>query len=468
MGSVREPVDRALRAWWQDHAREELARWRADSDASPSEGRARRHAALAGPAVRDAFLESVERGALVGAERAAVAAWLHRAIEAPARMAAQDERAGWLAASVPHDSDWHPLATLLSRIEREPRVRERRALARSVAARLAEGLALVARRSERLEAIADRAAWLSPFLPAPDEVSEPAPLAATHDAWHELLERLAHAAETPTESWEDILFLLRAHRLDDAVPARRRWRRIAEGLGPLRPPLAAHARAEPGAGGGHGLLVVRAGVDVRVHGGRERGVFSEREACLAMGRAFAAVTTHPATPEAIARPRAGVVGWTLGGLLAHRLVEPSFVASSLGLDGRPRRAATEVALGIELAEARVHAAWSRVHVHAGDRDFPERARSALVEALGVDVPEPLAVLTLLTHRPDRGAALTMAPRLFVAMRERFDADWWRNPRAAEKLRSATAPGDAGTVKDLLEGLPALPEDGASRIVELLG
>lgn len=468
MGSVREPLDRALRAFWQDHAREELARWRSDPDASPAGVRTRRHAALSGPAVRDAFLESVERGLLPSPEREAVAAWLHHAIGAPARMAAREERARWLAEAVPHDSDWHALGVLLTRIEREPRVRERRALARSVLPPLTAGLAIGARRRERLEAVAERAAWLEPFLPSAEAPPPAPPLAAGEDAWHELLARLAHAAGGPAESWEDILHLLRAPRLDDAVPAPRRWRRVADGLGPLRPPLAARARAEPGSGASHGLLVLHAGSDVRLHGGRERGVFSEREACLAMGRAFAAVTTHPATPEAIARPRQGAVGWHIGALLAHRVADPAFVGSSLGLDGRPQRAVSELALGLELAESRAHAAWGRVQDHIEDRDFAERARAALVSALGVDVPEPVAALTLATHRPARGRAIAMAPRLYVAMRERFDVDWWRNPRAEEKLRSATASGDAGTVEDLLEDLPPPPEDSGSRLAELLG
>ncbi|MFK7986995.1 MAG: hypothetical protein AB8I08_13300 [Sandaracinaceae bacterium] len=468
MASVREPLDRALRGWWRDHAREELARWRGDADASSVAVRTRRHAALAGPGVRDAFLESHERGLLPASEIHALADWLRRAMTAPARLAARRDRLAWSRAAVPHDSDWHSLETLMTRIEREPRVRERRALSRSVSASMAEGLTLWARRRERLEESAEKAAWLTPFLPLPEAPTEAPSLASTNDAWHELRERLAHAANTTVESWEDVLFVLRAPRLDDAVPARRRWRRIAEGLGPLRPPLAEHARAEPEASLGHGLLVVRERVDVRVHSGRERGVFSEREACLAMGRAFAAVTTHPATPESLARPRQGAVGWLIGALLAHRLAEPSFVDKSLGLEGRPRRAVAELALGIELAEARVHAAWRSVEGHVGDRDFPERARAALVHALGVDVTEAAAALTLKTHRPERGRALSLAPRVYVSLREQVDEDWWRNPRAEEVLRSATAHGDAGTVAGLLDGLPPIPDDAGPRIAELLG
>ena len=91
----------------------------------------------------------------------------------------------------------------------------------------------------------------------------------------------------------------------------------------------------------------------------------------------------------------------------------------------------------------------------------------MVRALSVEVPEALAARVALGGSPARARALRVAGPLHVAMRERFDEDWWRNPRSEEALRVATRLGAARPVASLVEELGADPDALGARVRELL-
>jgi len=93
-----------------------------------------------------------------------------------------------------------------------------------------------------------------------------------------------------------------------------------------------------------------------------------------------------------------------------------------------------------------------------DADRPQAQLEALAEALSgalrCEAPEGVAGLL----GADRVAARTRAEELLsglclhLALRERFDADWFRNPRSAELLRGACTPGNLTRPAELCDGL----------------
>ena len=274
-------------------------------------------------------------------------------------------------------------------------------------------------------------------------------LAATDDAWRD---HLAFAARrdlglAPAPHGElvraDLLHLLafpaldglfRRATLDEAIRA------AAAGLGldlaPLRVDEPRHPGAWPGARAAGARVLFRA-----------RGGLPDWPALLdALGRALAAAP-HPA------HARDATFGPAFGALLAGLCLEPAWLAARLELS---RRQAPEVlrALGLQrLLHLRAAAAALRVATEVArglsGQAWREAHREALSGALlagwdGVrasrdDEPGPLVATV-------RGFA--EGERLRVALRERFDEDWWRNPRTDEHLAGLLAAGR------LLEGEPA--------------
>jgi hypothetical protein len=57
--------------------------------------------------------------------------------------------------------------------------------------------------------------------------------------------------------------------------------------------------------------------------------------------------------------------------------------------------------------------------------------------------------------------------LHVGLRERFDADWFRNPRSEEVLRGGCAPGNRLTPEQLCAELGVGAEVAPARAIELV-
>ncbi len=475
---MSSPADRlvaAIEAWLADDARERLARARGAADADPAIVVAQRHSALRGPRARELWEESRERGLLDADAERAIAAWLRDAFASVGRARAADRARAILGRRVPHDSDHHPPMALLERMITEAHAGRRRAIARSLTdalapsllAALREGLADV---EESLEA----AAWLREVPVPADERSAIADEAraiakATDDAWAELVDRAAHAAGA-IDTWPDLLAALRAARFDALFDRRQRWRRAAESLSALgvADALGKRARVEHGAASFRArstLVPIAAPRDVRIVApGIELGLASERDALSAIGRAAAAAWTHPALPSLVARREHGSVAALLGGLFAHLLTRPT---GELG--ATDARAVRERSVMIELFELRTDAAFVIAREHVGASSFAEAAEHALREAWRVEVPGVIAACACLLDpiAPRRARAGRWVAPLFCALRERYDEDWWRNPRAAEPLRAAAERGPALAVEPLAEELGldagALP----ARYAELL-
>ncbi|MEC7520593.1 MAG: hypothetical protein VYE22_12040 [Myxococcota bacterium] len=271
------------------------------------------------------------------------------------------------------------------------------------------------------------------------------------------------------EDWIDLLHALRAPELDDLFDPARRFRRLAQrfdGIGG-REVLSARARVvQPARAGVRGARVLALDVprQVRLVPGHELGLASERDAALTMGRALAIAWTHPALPTLEAWPRGETVGRALGGLFAHLGASPEQLEREGGLASRERRLVAERALALDVFSLLTRGACAEVRPHLGERSGQERAETALREAWGVELPPALAAC-LTAHlgpHPDAAARAErwVAP-LFLALRERYDEDWWRNPRSAEPLRAACERGPSLEIEAWAEELDA-PADGWAR------
>ncbi len=157
---------------------------------------------------------------------------------------------------------------------------------------------------------------------------------------------------------------------------------------------------------------------------------------------------------------AATVGRALGMLLAQVSADP-IALSRRGLTRAEARAAGAAGAALTLLRARLDAAA----VLAEGR--PLEGRAALVaRATGTDT-EPGAAFLLSTSAASprfRGTLAGLA--LFPALRERFDEDFFRNPRAAEPIRGAAARGGACSAEAFLEELGGAPTAAVERLDEL--
>jgi hypothetical protein len=165
----------------------------------------------------------------------------------------------------------------------------------------------------------------------------------------------------------------------------------------------------------------------------ELGIASELALARAIGRALAGCSVAPALPSVLRRAWPGSVGRGIGEQLALLHADAGFV----------RRARALEAAGV-----------------------------ALARALGVDDPTmPDALADPGTLAPEERAAdlraVLLAPALSLALRDRFDEDWYRNPRAAEPLCAASARGGALSIEGWAEELGASADRTPARLAELV-
>jgi hypothetical protein len=329
-------------------------------------------------------------------------------------------------------------AAVEAALEGVARHREAAAEARA-GARAAAGLvpdwAAVVEGDQLLSACDDGFADLLAFARRGDE--ELAPLRGRDLARHDLLRLVAFPA----------LGIFRAVALESAVRATLRDLALAPVLakGRVRVERSDRPLAWPGAHATGPRLSFRAG-----------GGLPDWPALLeGLGRALAAAPGRPATrqPEL-----AAALGRLLGGLC----LEPRWLALHLGVE---RRAAADLvrAMGLrELTRRRAEAAALRVatEVERGlsGRAWREGHRAGLTAALhatweGVRASRDDEASRLATSL--RGFA--EGERLHEELRERFDEDFWRNPRTGEHLAGLLAAGR------LPDREPASPSGAAARL-----
>ena len=279
-------------------------------------------------------------------------------------------------------------------------------------------------------------------------------LAATDDATHEALARSQHALGTGATraSVPDRLAAfartLRASALDALFSPERRMLRLGRALAPLGADATVASR-----------LRVETSTELRAHGRLrllspptrvvlgvaqpELGLASELAAIELFGRGMAYARCSPALGEEHrAVPDAHVPG-LVGALLVMVLGEPLFLSRVLGLEARAAAAAAAVATYLGLVRARLDGA--RAQVRLGGVDVGGEEAHALVRrCLALPSELPLGML-LASASPSPELALyarsrALAPAVFLALRERFDEDFYRNPRAGEVLGGAMARG----------------------------
>ena len=469
-----DPIRELLDRLWRADAERTVASWRG-SPARPDRERAIL-ATLAAPRTQDQLGEQAERDGWDDEHRAAVASHLADAARAAGLARAAPRLDDAWAEPVVWDSRPVAPASLLDQLALDPgRRRDQAAALARGAARWADAArAAQADVEEALEAVA----WLD--VPASAAVDDAATLLdETDDLAEELVARLAHRRVAEARRADDLWVVLReAGRL--GLGPENRWRRLAGHLAPLglQAPLAARAAV-----GGRATTRSTIEAPVVLELGPPRtvrlaapawslGLTSELAAAEGVGRALALTLAHPSLPPVHTVPRAATVSRAFGALLAGLHATPRFLADALGRRGPEADALGLAALANVVLSARTAAAISLARPAlsgARTRGPEDAAVEHLSRALTVEVPGALAVALVATpvrHPDARLRALRVAPAIHVALRERFDDDWYRNPRVAPLLRGAAERGERLTVEAWADELDADPAATYARWREL--
>lgn len=288
---------------------------------------------------------------------------------------------------------------------------------------------------------------------------------STDDLMLEAISRAAYATGVAPPrrvgsrwSGAETLTALRATPLDSIVAPRSRAPRCAELLGaelrramPQRGRLAmSHRRLDPR------FFVIAFDAPERIEiipSPLELGVFSEVEMHRAYGQALALSLIAPALPPALRHPAPASVARTFGNLLTGAYGAAHYTRHS---DRKTNEALRWTAQALELVRARALAVSCA----------PERGLEALARAFMVDpstFTEGWAMVwpaESWDHEAEIRAAL-FAPSIIVALRERFDVDWHRNPRIVDTLRAAAGRGGMLSVEAWAAELEVEPEPGAA-------
>jgi hypothetical protein len=201
----------------------------------------------------------------------------------------------------------------------------------------------------------------------------------------------------------------------------------------------------------------------------ECGVPTERGMLGATMEALVRSLSSPASPVERARPPIGSVAAATRALFEALLAVRAFVAKHVVTTERECDALRVAAAASTMLEAR-HACAVVLAGPASARS-DEHARELAARALGLDpthVSAELAhstrssALAASTRARTRLAALAWAP----ALRERYDEDWYRNPRFSDWVRGLAVRADVG-VEAIEAELGTAPTAAAARALELV-
>ncbi len=305
----------------------------------------------------------------------------------------------------------------------------------------------------------DLRAWCDGFLDASD------------DATQDLVARVHHASQTPNVSLAARIRALSVPTLDAIAAPRGRARRfgaVLDAIGMGRE-LAQRVEIQPG-----GFLRVEPslallrGRSIVLSSALEVGLTSERALLGGVSAALVHALGSPALPIEHARPAVGSAAMAFGALFEGFFADARFVARYFEASPRETMWLRTVSAAALVLAAR-HACVA-VLLDAAPRS-PEGQRELAARALVLDpamVPIELAAPSRIVPRVAvvvaraRLAALTWAP----ALRERYDADHFRNPRFSDFLRGAAARGGTLSAEELSEEIGASPDLAAARVVEL--
>jgi hypothetical protein len=168
------------------------------------------------------------------------------------------------------------------------------------------------------------------------------------------------------------------------------------------------------------------------------GAASFARALALFGYAFRVASAEGTMPFTLASDPWFVSAYRFAFVFGALAADPEFGVRSLGLGRRVAGRQARILARSALLEARVGAA--RVMLGAGE-GAPRDAFDDVTERLfGAPVDRRFQGVwpVARTDEPARWLALLLAPALREALREGFDADWFRNPRAWAHLRALGA------------------------------
>jgi hypothetical protein len=297
--------------------------------------------------------------------------------------------------------------------------------------------------------------------------------AAAEDAVHYCLRAFKLGKPIP---WHLLLRGLRAPELDSDSGRKQRWQRASAWLRSIgfERELQRRVRAEVDHAAVLPLPVnflLAVPLDVRVSQmPLDYGVISDACAAEGVARALGFALCLPLAPE-LCRPLGSSVSGVLGALGLQVWGERTHLQR---VQHMPEAAAARVgrlSATLALLSARAAVAMSTAPVVD-----PEHARSgmeALAEplsrALCCEIPPSIAGLLGANRVHSRARALEAlaALALYGNLRERFDLDWFRNPRSAELLRAACERGNTLGPAELCAELAAPLSAASMRALELV-
>lgn len=275
-----------------------------------------------------------------------------------------------------------------------------------------------------------------------------------------------------TRDGPSALWAVLGPRFFGLFPGEGRARRVAldwEPLG-LRALLSAYGRvALPHAGPGVSAHVLSVNVprDVRVVPSTlAEGLAGELSWSEGVGRALALVHASPALPLVLRQATVASVARAFGALSLLRMAEPLFLRRVRGLVRRDAEDVARASATYFLLDARLAAAAVLAR-SVGGSEATARAAELGVRALTASLPEATAAWLVLRLSPGgafRGKSHALG--LAWALRERFDEDWFLNPRASEPLRGAMARAGDFSIEAFADELGAQNEEGLRKLSEL--
>ncbi len=266
----------------------------------------------------------------------------------------------------------------------------------------------------------------------------------TQDLMREAVSYCCSRSRVDSEDGTEALWAMHAPRYGSIFGRENRMRRLGndwDALG-LRRALAVHARAAPS----HPavfpqthVLVASAPRDVRVSAPTfEHGLLSELASADAVGRAVGITHASAALPISLRHATVASVPRALGALGVGMFAQPLFLSRVRNLSRREADEVSRFAATYALLDARLCAAAVLARNLHGDNWLNSAAELA-TSAITRTVPQALGAW--LVTRVSPGSALRAKVHAFAiaqVLREQFDEDWFRNPRAGEPLRGAAA------------------------------
>lgn len=298
------------------------------------------------------------------------------------------------------------------------------------------------------------ASGLGPHPDSPKKAPDgDATLAETDDLIAELASRFGvEEAETWPRALHD-------KALDSAHTPARRHRRVAavfEGS-ELFDSLSRCTRVESHDSARAQVIAVRPGERIHIKlPGFLQGVSADYFAAHATGRALGYSLIDSSLPAALRWPVVGSMARAMGALMAQTLLATKQRLSRREHEMKRGRLAALWVLDLRVAAASFVASPA-----------PELRLELMSRTLGAPA-RPLSTWMLRTPSARaRLRGLLGGLALYVALREHFDEDWFRNPRSAGFLREVCRKGGAGSVEGALEELGGSLDTATSRVREMV-